>query len=76
AKFPDMFIVTDLCFCVYTDLGHCGILVPNTQTVDNVKTLEISALQALVHARADADMIAPCGMMDGINTTLRTALDT
>lgn len=76
AKFPDMFIVTDLCFCEYTDHGHCGILDPKTQTVDNDKTLEISALQALVHARAGADMIAPSGMMDGIITTLRTALDT
>ncbi|MEV9594370.1 porphobilinogen synthase [Aliarcobacter butzleri] len=75
AKFPDMFIVTDLCFCEYTDHGHCGILDPKTQTVDNDKTLEISALQALVHARAGADMIAPSGMMDGIITTLRTTLD-
>lgn len=75
AKLPDMFIVTDLCFCEYTDHGHCGILDPKTQTVDNDKTLEISALQALVHAKAGADMIAPSGMMDGIITTLRTALD-
>ncbi len=74
-KFPQMFVVTDLCFCEYTDHGHCGILDPKTQTVDNDKTLEISAQQALVHARAGADMIAPSGMMDGIITTLRTALD-
>jgi len=75
AKFPDMFIVTDLCFCEYTDHGHCGILDPKTQTVDNDKTLEISAQQAIVHAKAGADMIAPSGMMDGIIETLRTALD-
>ena len=75
AKSPQMFIVTDLCFCEYTDHGHCGILDPKTQTVDNDKTLEISAQQALVHARAGADMIAPSGMMDGIITTLRNALD-
>lgn len=74
-KFPDMFIVTDLCFCEYTDHGHCGILDPVTQTVDNDKTLEISAQQAIVHAKAGADMIAPSGMMDGIIETLRTALD-
>ncbi len=74
-KFPDMFIVTDLCFCEYTDHGHCGILDPKTETVDNDKTLEISAQQAIVHARAGADMIAPSGMMDGIIETLRTALD-
>ena len=74
-KFPQMFVVTDLCFCEYTDHGHCGILDPKTQTVDNDKTLEISAQQALIHAKAGADMIAPSGMMDGIITTLRTALD-
>uniref|UniRef100_UPI004048CFC4 porphobilinogen synthase n=1 Tax=Aliarcobacter sp. TaxID=2321116 RepID=UPI004048CFC4 len=75
AKFPQIFIVTDLCFCEYTDHGHCGILDPKTQTVDNDKTLEISAQQAIVHAKAGADMIAPSGMMDGIITTLRNALD-
>ena len=75
AKFPQMFVVTDLCFCEYTDHGHCGILDPKTQTVDNDKTLEISAQQAIVHARAGADMIAPSGMMDGIISTLRNALD-
>ena len=74
-KFPNMFIVTDLCFCEYTDHGHCGILDPKTETVDNDKTLEISAQQALVHARAGADMIAPSGMMDGIIECLRDALD-
>ena len=74
-KFPKMFVVTDLCFCEYTDHGHCGILDPKTETVDNDKTLEISAQQAIVHAKAGADMIAPSGMMDGIIETLRTALD-
>jgi len=74
-EFPNMFIVTDLCFCEYTDHGHCGIMDPKTQTVDNDATLEISAQQALVHARAGADMIAPSGMMDGIISTLRKALD-
>jgi len=73
-EFPDMFVVTDLCFCEYTDHGHCGILSENG-TVDNDATLEISAQQALVHAKAGADMIAPSGMMDGIIETLRTALD-
>jgi porphobilinogen synthase len=75
AKLPDMFIVTDLCFCEYTDHGHCGILDPVTQTVDNDATLEISAQQAIVHAKAGVDMIAPSGMMDGIITVLRDALD-
>ncbi len=72
---PDMFVVTDLCFCEYTDHGHCGIIDPNTDSVDNDSTLEISAQQAIIHAKAGADMIAPSGMMDGIIETLRRALD-
>jgi porphobilinogen synthase len=72
---PDMFVVTDLCFCEYTDHGHCGIIDPHTQSVDNDSTLEMSGQQAVIHAKAGADMIAPSGMMDGIITTLRTALD-
>lgn len=72
---PDIFVVTDLCFCEYTDHGHCGILDIKNQTVDNDKTLEISAKQALVHAKAGVDMIAPSGMMDGVIETLREALD-
>ena len=74
-EFPIMFIVTDLCFCEYTNHGHCGIIDPKTKSVHNDKTLEISAIQALIHAQAGADMIAPSGMMDGIIRTLRTALD-
>ncbi len=73
-SFADMFVVTDLCFCEYTDHGHCGI-IDETDTVNNDATLEISAQQALIHAKAGADMIAPSGMMDGIITTLRDALD-
>ncbi|QKF64264.1 porphobilinogen synthase [Campylobacter corcagiensis] len=72
-KFPNLYVITDLCFCEYTDHGHCGILCGDT--VDNDATLEISAKQALIHAKAGADMIAPSGMMDGIIETLRTALD-
>jgi len=72
---PDMFVVTDLCFCEYTDHGHCGIINEEKETVDNDATLEISGQQAIVHAKAGADMIAPSGMMDGIIETLRTSLD-
>lgn len=72
---PDMFVVTDLCFCEYTDHGHCGIIDHVHHTVDNDATLKISAQQALVHAKAGADLIAPSGMMDGIIETLRGALD-
>ena len=74
-KFADLVVITDLCFCEYTDHGHCGILDHVHQTVDNDATLEISAKQALIHARNGADMIAPSGMMDGIIATLRRALD-
>ncbi len=72
---PEMFVVTDLCFCEYTDHGHCGIIDHVHHTVDNDATLKISAQQAIVHAKAGADLIAPSGMMDGIITTLREALD-
>ena len=72
---PDLFVVTDLCFCEYTDHGHCGIIDHVHETVDNDATLTISAQQAIIHAKAGADMIAPSGMMDGIIETLRDALD-
>lgn len=74
-KFADLVVITDLCFCEYTDHGHCGILDHVHQTVNNDATLEISAKQALIHAKNGADMIAPSGMMDGIIATLRGALD-
>lgn len=72
---PELFVVTDLCFCEYTDHGHCGIIDHVHETVDNDATLDISSRQALIHARAGADMIAPSGMMDGIIQSLRSALD-
>ena len=74
AKFgSSLLVITDLCFCEYTDHGHCGIL--DKCSVNNDATLEISAKQALIHAKNGADMIAPSGMMDGIITCLREALD-
>ena len=72
---PNLLVITDLCFCEYTDHGHCGIINPINKSVDNDATLEISAKQALIHAKAGADMIAPSGMMDGIIEALRKALD-
>ena len=73
--YPNMFVVTDLCFCEFTDHGHCGILDIEHESVNNDATLEILAKQALVHAHAGADMIAPSGMMDGMIEALRDALD-
>ena len=72
---PDMFVVTDLCFCEYTDHGHCGVLDPVLETVDNDITLDNLAKQAQIHAQAGADMIAPSGMMDGMITAIRAGLD-
>lgn len=73
--YPSMFVVTDLCFCEFTDHGHCGILDMEHESVNNDATLEILAKQALVHARSGVDMIAPSGMMDGMIEALRDALD-
>jgi len=75
AAHPDMLVITDLCFCEYTDHGHCGVLNPNLQTVDNDITLKNLAKQAIIHAKAGADMIAPSGMMDGMITAIREGLD-
>ncbi len=75
AAHPDMLVVTDLCFCEYTDHGHCGVLDPDLQTVDNDITLQNLAKQAIVHAKAGADLIAPSGMMDGMIEAIREGLD-
>ena len=74
AALPELVVMTDLCFCEFTDHGHCGISDPIT-AVNNDKTLELLGQQALVHARAGADVIAPSGMMDGTISALREALD-
>ena len=73
AKYPDFYVITDVCMCEYTDHGHCGIL--KGQEVDNDKTLEVLAKPALSHAEAGADMVAPSDMMDGRIAAIRTALD-
>src|SRR5512140_3740518 len=75
--FPDLLIVPDLCFCEYTDHGHCGPVaeIGGRHEVDNDATLELLGRQAVVHARAGADMIAPSGMMDGMIGAIRHALD-
>lgn len=72
--FRDIVISTDLCFCEYTDHGHCGILDDNGN-VDNDKTLEILGKQAIILASSGADIIAPSAMMDGQVKTIRAALD-
>ncbi len=67
--------ITDLCFCEYTDHGHCGPLTDDRATVKNDETVELLVKQALNHARAGADVIAPSGMMDGAVAALRRGLD-
>lgn len=75
AAHPDMFVTTDLCFCEYTDHGHCGVIDPVLETVDNDITLDNLAKQVVVHAKAGVDMIAPSGMMDGMIQAIRGGLD-
>lgn len=73
----NVLVITDVCFCEFTDHGHCGIVNDNTGIVDvdNDATLEILQKEAVSHAQAGADMIAPSGMMDGMIDALRNALD-
>lgn len=69
----DTVVVSDLCFCEYTSHGHCGVMTDGC--LDNDATLENLVKQALVHAEAGIDMIAPSGMLDGMIHALRTGLD-
>ena len=71
--YPELYVITDVCFCEYTSHGHCGIIHNND--VDNDATLKNLSKQAVSHARAGADMVAPSGMMDGMIRTLRESLD-
>ena len=73
AKYPDFYIITDVCMCEYTDHGHCGILCGHE--VDNDQTLEVLAKTALSHVQAGADMVAPSDMMDGRVAAIRAILD-
>lgn len=74
---PDLLVVTDVCFCEYTDHGHCGALDERTGRLDvnNDRTLELLARQAASHAQAGADVVAPSGMMDGMVHAIRQGLD-
>lgn len=73
AALPEMLVITDVCMCEYTSHGHCGVL--NGQEVENDATLELLARQALSHAQAGADIVAPSDMMDGRVAAIRRALD-
>ncbi len=81
-KVPGMVVATDVCLCEYTDHGHCGVLRPphaggpgQDLAVDNDLTLPILAREAVAHARAGADIVAPSDMMDGRVGAIREGLD-
>ena len=70
---PELLVVTDVCLCEYTDHGHCGLI--KNGTVDNDSTLQVLAEEALSHAQAGADIVAPSDMMDGRVGAIRRVLD-
>lgn len=72
-KLPELYVITDVCLCEYTSHGHCGIVEKGE--VVNDKTLELLSREAVSHARAGADMVAPSDMMDGRIKAIRAALD-
>ncbi len=72
-ELPELVIITDVCLCEYTDHGHCGIL--RGETVDNDATLDALAQEAMSHAAAGADIVAPSDMMDGRVAAIRASLD-
>jgi porphobilinogen synthase len=72
-KIPDLIVITDVCLCEYTSHGHCGVV--KNGVVQNDATLELLAAEALSHAKAGADMVAPSDMMDGRVGAIRGTLD-
>ncbi|MDA8091494.1 MAG: porphobilinogen synthase [Nitrospiraceae bacterium] len=70
---PELYVVTDVCLCEYTDHGHCGII--RNGDVANDETVDLLVKEALSHARSGADMVAPSDMMDGRVGAIRDSLD-
>ena len=70
---PELYVITDVCMCEYTSHGHCGIIKDGD--VENDTTLELLAREAVSHAKAGADLVAPSDMMDGRVEAIRIALD-
>jgi porphobilinogen synthase len=77
AYLDKILLITDECFCEYTDHGHCGVLreIGGKMDVDNDETLPLLAAQCVSHAKAGADLVAPSGMMDGMVAAIRQGLD-
>ncbi len=74
SNFPDIVVCADVCFCEYTDHGHCGKLDHNND-VDNDGTIKLLAKQALTFAKAGADIVAPSANMDGMVGAIRESLE-
>ncbi len=72
-KLPELIVITDVCLCEYTSHGHCGII--KNGVVQNDATLELLSREAVSHAKAGADMVAPSDMMDGRVGAIRQSLD-
>ncbi len=82
---PEMIVISDMCFCEYTNHGHCGVVnfkETNTKNKNlpagyllNDETLKLLSDASVVHAKAGADIIAPSGMLDGMIEAIRTGLD-
>ncbi|MCB1197754.1 MAG: porphobilinogen synthase [Bdellovibrionota bacterium] len=81
---PDLILISDMCFCEYTEHGHCGVLNKDSayqsshldpHYVCNDGTLELLQKASVMHVQAGADMIAPSGMIDGMIQAIRNALD-
>ena len=72
-RIPELCIITDVCMCEYTSHGHCGLIKDGD--VQNDPTLELLAKEAVSHAQAGADMVAPSDMMDNRVEAIRLALD-
>jgi porphobilinogen synthase len=73
ARFPEMYLISDVCMCEYTIHGHCGIVIDNE--VHNDTTLNYLQKQSISHAESGIDMVAPSGMMDGMISAIREGLD-
>lgn len=69
----NLYVITDVCMCEYTDHGHCGII--KDKDVDNDETLKVLSMEALTHAKSGVDMVAPSDMMDGRVEAIRDILD-
>src|SRR5699024_6030197 len=73
--YPALLVILDTCLCAYTDHGHCGLIDPVTEDVDNDASLPLLVQTAVSQAKAGADIIAPSNMMDGFVAEIRQGLD-